>query len=184
MSPFYTRGGDDGSTGVLGEGRVKKSDLRIEALGTLDELTAALGLARSLCEQPLANEIMLIQTTVYQAMAEVAATPQTISQFQTIGAEVILDLESRINGFALKVELPKGFILPGDTTASAALSMARTIARRAERRLVELGERETTISTQLIAYFNRLSSFLYVLELFAIQKQAGKTLTLAKNQTL
>ncbi len=180
MSPFYTRNGDDGTTGVLGEGRVKKSDLRIETLGTLDELSATLGLARSLCDEPIASEIKLTQITVYQAMAEVAATPETISQFKKVDAEVVLNLEARINLFTLEVELPKGFILPGDTTASAVLSMARAITRRAERRLVELCEREVSISPMLISYLNRLSSFLYVLELFAIQKQEGKTLTLAK----
>jgi len=184
MSPFYTRNGDDGTTGLLGEGRIQKSDLRIETLGTLDELTATLGLARSLCEEPLATEIKLIQSAVYQSMAEVAATPATISKFKKIDSQWVLDLETKINAYTELVELPNGFILPGDSAASAALSLARSIARRAERRLVELVESQTTISRELLAYFNRLSSYLFVLELFAVQKQEGKTLTLAKKSKL
>lgn len=180
MSPFFTRQGDDGSTGLLGEGRVKKSDPRFETLGALDELTATLGLARSLCGDPLGSEIKALQTTLYQAMAEVAATPDTIEQFRRIDLEVISELESKIEIITQKVIVPKGFILPGDSTIGAVFSMARAVARRVERRLVELSERETTISKELKIYFNRLSSYLFVLELYAVQKMEGKNLTLAK----
>lgn len=180
MSPFFTRQGDDGTTGLLGEGRVKKSDPRFETLGALDELTATLGLARSLCGDPLGLEIKAIQTTLYQAMAEVAATSETIDEFRKIDLEAISELESRIEIFTQEVSLPRGFILPGDSTLGAVFSMARATARRAERRLVELSERETTISEELKIFFNRLSSYLFVLELYAVQKMEGKNLTLAK----
>jgi cob(I)alamin adenosyltransferase len=85
---FYTRGGDDGYTGLLGEGRVSKDDLRMEALGAVDEANAALGIARSMARSPEGAGILLeIQRDLYGLMAELAATAETAARFRTIDSQ-------------------------------------------------------------------------------------------------
>ena len=180
MSPFYTKTGDDGTTGLLGSSRVKKSDLRIEVLGTLDELSASLGLARSLSNTTVNDELKAVQVCIYQVMSEVAATDENVERFQTIGDVQIQQLEEKIEKYENASTKPSEFILPGDTAASATLSVARTIARRAERRLVELQEHQKTLRPVLLKYLNRLSSFLYILEIFSIQTETQSTPSLAK----
>ena len=180
MSPFYTKTGDDGTTGLLGSSRVKKSDLRIEVLGTLDELSASLGLARSLSNTTVNDELKAVQVCIYQVMSEVAATDENVERFQTIGDVQIQQLEEKIEKYENASTKPSEFILPGDTAASATLSVARTIARRAERRLVELQEHQKTLRPVLLKYLNRLSSFLYILEIFSVQTETQSTPSLAK----
>ena len=129
---FYTSKGDDGTTNLLGEGRVAKYHARIEAVGTLDESTAALGLARAQCADPHSSEILLhAQRDLYRLMAEVAATPENAEQFRFIDSTRIAWLEEETDALSKLVEMPKEFILPGDSKAGAALSLARTIVRRA-----------------------------------------------------
>ncbi|HCS38501.1 MAG: cob(I)yrinic acid a,c-diamide adenosyltransferase [Anaerolineaceae bacterium] len=182
MSPFYTKTGDDGTTGLLGNRRVEKSDLQIEVLGTLDELSASLGMARSLCISPEKEDIKTIQVRIYEIMSEVAATPENIDRFSKINDACLMSLEDLIERYTEITKIPNEFILPGDTSSSAAISVARTIARRAERRLVELGKREKDFRGILVQYLNRLSSFLYILELHVLQGQAGGDLSLAKKK--
>jgi len=182
MSPFYTKTGDDGTTGLIGNRRVDKSDLQIEVLGTLDELSAALGMARSLCENPMHEDIKTIQVRIYEIMSEVAATPENIDRFSKINDACLMSLEDMIERYTENTKIPNEFILPGDTSSSAAISVARTIARRAERRLVELGKREKDFRGILVQYLNRLSSFLYILELHVLQDQASGGLSLAKKK--
>lgn len=181
MTRFYTRTGDDGTTRILGEGRVKKFDLRMETLGTLDELTAALGVARSILpSQNYQAEIISVQRTLYELMAEVAASPENAEKFRMIDAESIVGLEKKIDAYSMNVNTPQGFIIPGETPASAAVSMARAITRRAERRTVELLERGDIANKQLVGYLNRLSSFLFVLEIKLIQESDQEKPRLAK----
>jgi cob(I)alamin adenosyltransferase len=180
MSKLYTTKGDDGTTGLLGEGRYAKSALRFEVLGTLDELSATLGLARSLTRCDVNMEIEHIQVVIYEMMAEIASTKENEARFKKITAEYTLNLENKIAEFSTKIQVPNQFILPGGSTASAVVSMARTISRRAERRLVELMAIEILSNTNLIPYMNRLSSFLYTLELFLSQSSEGEGLTFAK----
>ncbi len=182
MSPFYTKTGDDGTTGLLGNRRVDKSDLQIEVLGTLDELSASLGMARSLCINPVKEDIKTIQVRIYEIMSEVAATPENIDRFSKINDACLMSLEDIIERYTEITKIPNEFILPGDTTSSAAISVARTISRRAERRLVELGKREKDFRGILVQYLNRLSSFLYILELHVLQGQASGDLSLAKKK--
>lgn len=182
MSPFFTKTGDDGTTGLLGNQRVDKSDLRIEVLGSLDELSAAVGLARSLCETSINDDLKKIQVTIYEMMSEIAATGENVDKFKKINDETVDSLESLIGKYSAKTRVPSEFILPGDNPASAALSIARATARRAERRLVELGKRESTIRSVLFKYQNRLSSFLYIVEIYAVQSQLNSTLSLAKKK--
>lgn len=181
-STYYTRRGDDGTTGLLGEGRIAKNDARIEALGTIDEATAAIGVARAVCKSAEAAQFLLsIQRDLYNMMAEVAATRENAEKFRSITPEHVAWLETQTDIVGQMVEMPREFIVPGDSPAGAALDFARTIVRRAERRLVELHQRGDLSNPELLRYANRLSSFCYVLELLE-NKHAGVTgVTLAKS---
>ncbi len=177
---FYTTTGDDGTTGLLGEGRVTKYHARIEAVGTLDESTAALGLARAQCLDPRSSPIILeTQRDLYKLMAEVAATPENAEKFRSIDAARVTWLEEQTDAISEIVEMPKEFILPGDSLAGAALSLARAVIRRAERRVVELHDEQEVSNPDLQRYLNRLSSLCFVLELLE-NKAAGHQTTLAK----
>jgi cob(I)alamin adenosyltransferase len=178
---IFTGKGDDGTTGLLGAGRVPKYDLRIEPLGTLDEATAAVGLARSLTTDPLQqNDLLEIQRQLYKVMAEVAATPENAARFSTINPDSVRVLESQIVKLTETEEIPQEFILPGDTPAGAALSMARAVVRRAERRVVELADRGQIQNRVLIVYLNRLSTLLFVYEIKTVRAAGKSGLTLAK----
>lgn len=180
MSRFYTRLGDDGTTGLLGEGRVPKAHPRIEALGALDEASAALGLARATCLAPgLAPLLMEVQRDLYRLMAEVAATPENAERFRAIGAERVAWLEGQIDALSAQVDLPQEFILPGETPGSGALSLARAVVRRAERRVAELQAAGELSNPQLLAYLNRLSSLCFVLELVE-NRHHGRNFTAAR----
>jgi cob(I)alamin adenosyltransferase len=178
---FYTSKGDDGTTNLLGEGRVAKYHSRIEAVGTLDESTAALGLARAHCLDFHSDPILLeTQRDLYKLMAEVAATPENAEKFRFINEARVAWLEEQTDAISQLVEMPKEFILPGDSLAGAALSLARTIIRRAERRVVELFDLNELSNPDLQRYLNRLSSLCFVLELVE-NKAAGHQTTLAKS---
>ncbi len=179
---FFTRRGDDGTTGLLGEGRVAKHDARIEAIGTLDESSAALGLARALAHEEHCGPLLLeAQRDLYQLMAEVAASPENTGRF-AFEAQRVQWLEQQIEALGKMVQMPGEFIVPGDTPGGAALSMARAVVRRAERRLVELFDRKKTANPALQQYLNRLSSLLFILELVENQA-AGKQTTRAKRDS-
>ena len=157
-----------------------KYHVRIEAVGTLDESTAALGLARAQTLDPHSGPILLeAQRDLYKLMAEVAATPENAEKFHSIDAVRVTWLEEQTDALSKLVEMPKEFILPGDSLAGAALSLARTIIRRAERRVVELFDAREIINPDLQRYLNRLSSLCFVLELLE-NKAAGHQTTLAK----
>jgi cob(I)alamin adenosyltransferase len=180
MSPFYTQTGDEGSTGLLGEGRVPKFDLRIEALGALDEATAALGLARANANSPKIGPLIVeVQRDLYKLMAEVGATPENAAKFRSIDDAKVLWLEKQTDIIATEVEVPREFILPGEVPSSASMGLARTIIRRAERRVVELYHAGGLENLAILAYINRLSSLCFALELLENQ-QAGQSTRMAK----
>ncbi len=182
MPSFYSRTGDDGTTGLLGEGRVPKYDLRLEVLGTIDEATAAIGLARVSCQAPESSDLLIqIQRELYLLMGEVAATPKNAEKFHAIDAQSVVRLEERTARLEQQVEMPGEFILPGDTLAGAALDLARTIVRRGERRVAELLHRGGVSNPELLRYLNRLSSLLFVLELRENQAAGRAKPTLAKS---
>lgn len=179
---FYTTKGDDGTTGLLGEGRVPKYHVRMEAVGTLDEASATLGLARAQCSAPQTSRILLTaQRDLYKLMAEVAATPENAETFRHIDEERVKWLEHETDELSKVVEMPREFILPGDTLGGAALSLARAVVRRAERRVVELFDGEVVVNPHLQRYLNRLSSLCFVLELLENQ-HAGRKTSLAKSE--
>jgi cob(I)alamin adenosyltransferase len=184
MPKFYTATGDDGTTGLLGEGRVKKYDPRMETLGTLDELSAALGLARSISLKTTGVVLKEIQVELYKIMAEVAATNEQQAQFRQITPQSVEELENRIQEFSDGLADPKGFILPGDTQASASISMARAVARRAERRVAKLLDIKVIENEQLVRFLNRLSSLLFVMELKEVTESDTGKLSFAKDNDI
>jgi cob(I)alamin adenosyltransferase len=178
---LFTGKGDGGTTGLLGEGRVSKSDLRIETLGAIDEANAALGMARALCQSDQAKSHLLqIQRDLYGLMGEVAATHENAARFRKIGPEHVAQLETRLVEINQDVQSTGEFIVPGDSVASAVLDLARTIVRRAERRLVELAQRGDVENPELMRYLNRLSSYCYALELLENQIAGNNKPTFAR----
>lgn len=164
---FFTGTGDAGETGLLGKERISKASLRIEVIGCLDETNATLGIVRSVTQSKEIQKIILeIQSLLYKLMTEVAATEENAKKFVSIKEEHILQVEQMINQFSEKVEIPKEFIVPGDTTGGAFISFARTQIRKSERKMTELYEKEEIKNIQLIRFLNRLSSLFFVLELY------------------
>jgi cob(I)alamin adenosyltransferase len=183
MAEFFTRKGDDGTTGFLGEGRLDKDDLRMETLGTLDECSAHCGVVRAKTHNSTDQRMLVqIQRDLYQVMAETAADPQHAAKFRIIGETQVLWLEEQIQRLTADIQMPSGFILPGETELSAEVSVTRTVARRAERRLTSMMKQGLIENRQLIRYLNRLSSLLFALEISVPQKQ-GKTITSARENT-
>ncbi len=167
MGSFFTGNGDTGKTGFLGEGRISKNSLRIEALGSVDEANAALGYARSIAIGQKTKELLLeVQKQLYYLMSELSASPEVSDRFDRIGEDEILWLEERIREIEALVNLQREFIIPGENPSSGALSIARTIVRRAERRSIALFEADEIKKSLLITYLNRLSSFVFILEVY------------------
>ncbi|HEV7223374.1 MAG TPA: cob(I)yrinic acid a,c-diamide adenosyltransferase [Pirellulales bacterium] len=160
---IYTKTGDRGETGLFGGPRVRKDHLRIEAYGSVDELNAVLGVARS---ETLPAEIdallAQIQNSLFDLGAELATPDPVRMGVAAVGASHVEALERAIDRYEANLTPLKNFILPGGTRAAAQLHVARTVCRRAERRLISLSAAET-ISGQLIIYLNRLSDLLFVL---------------------
>lgn len=167
MPDFYTRKGDDGTTGLLGEGRVPKNHPVPEAVGAVDEASAALGVARAICRSPeTAAALAAIQRDLYGLMSEIAAAPGVADRFRVIDADRVAWIEATVDRFGSRVEMPREFILPGDSHPGAALAVARTVVRRAERRVAGLFHAGSFENPNLLPYLNRLSSLCFVLELF------------------
>lgn len=174
MTPYFTAEGDSGETGFLGKGRISKTSIRIEAVGSVDEANAFLGYARALTECEKIRSILLhVQKRLYLLMAELSASPEAAEQFDRISQEDIHWLESQIESLENEIELPHEFIIPGETQASGALAVARTVVRRAERRAVALLEAKEINKQLLVAFLNRLSSLLFVLEVYEISQSGG-----------
>lgn len=178
MPKFYTQSGDDGFTGRLGKGRLPKHDQLIEAVGTIDEASAALGLARAQSDIPeTVNLLLEVQRDLYYLMAELSASNENASQFRVINEERLSWLEAEIDSISSAIETPREFIVPGDTSPGAVLSLARSIVRRAERRVAELHLAGKLDNQQMLPYLNRLSSLCFVLEL---KENKSSSITLAK----
>ena len=162
---IYTRAGDQGQTSLFGGARVAKNDARIEAYGTVDELSSHLGVARA-SSIPADVDRMLdqVQRDLFDVGAHLAS-PGT-SRFAGVDVTRITELESAIDAMERELAPLKNFILPGGTLAAAQLHVGRTVCRRAERLVVALGD-ETPATLSTIAYLNRLSDYLFVAARFA-----------------
>jgi len=175
MTPFFTRRGDEGQTGILGKRRVPKDDLQIELLGDLDELSSSIGLARNASSVPLIKDILLqIQRHLFRIMSEVAAEEGQKDKFQFTTLEHIKWIEFQIETIEQKVEVPSYFILSGDSPSASFLDLARTVTRRAERRAVSLNGINRLFNRNLLIYLNRLSSLIFILEIFDLNQSGIK----------
>lgn len=162
---IYTGTGDDGTTGLIGRTRVSKSDPRIEAYGAVDELNALLGLvvahgAGELDEATLSG-LRDVQGDLF-CIGAVLASPEGAVPGCEVPAEQVRKLERWIDRVEQGLEPLRSFILPGGTRLAAWLHLARTVCRRAERRVVALAER-AAVPVVVIQYLNRLSDLLFVL---------------------
>jgi cob(I)alamin adenosyltransferase len=165
---IYTKAGDDGTTGLLYGGRISKAHPAAEAYGSVDEAVAALGLARSLSASPdVAILILRLERELFVVGADLATNPdqrgKLASGVSLVTGDMVSALEGIIDRTVQDHPLPQEFIVPGATSASAALDVARTAVRRAERRTVELREAGGTVSADVLRYLNRLSDLLFVL---------------------
>jgi cob(I)alamin adenosyltransferase len=172
MVKIYTRKGDDGSTSLWYGGRVAKNDLRTEAYGTLDEAAAALGVARSLCKHDrLRTDILQLQNELFIAGAELATAPEASGRLEDgvsrITAQMVERLERSIDSYMAEVDLPPKFVIPGGTQLSGQLDVARSVLRRAERRIVALGQSGALEGSELLGFVNRASDLLFAMARFA-----------------
>ncbi len=159
---FYTKRGDDGTTDLLGA-RVNKDDARIEALGELDEATSTIGLGRALASNSRIQTALLeTQRDLYRIMAELAFTAELRPDSYVFDRQRVDWVESETEALAASVDLPREFILPGQSTAGGALDVARTVVRRAERRIVTLKRSGLDVNDAILSYVNRLSSLLFI----------------------
>ncbi len=161
---IYTRTGDDGTTGLLGPGRVLKNAARVEACGAVDELNAALGVVRTLDPDGwLAAELATIQSRLFHVGAELAAlTPDVPAQRDRIGDEDVAALERWIDRLDAELAPLTSFVLPGGSALAAQLHVTRAVCRRAERRTVSLLQAEP-VELRLVRYLNRLGDLLFVM---------------------
>lgn len=170
MTRIYTRKGDDGTTSLWYGGRVPKTDARTEAYGSIDEASAALGVARSLCgpdDSELAADLLRLQRELFVAGAELATAPEAQGRLED-GVSRITDamveaLEPLIDRYMNRVDLPPRFVIAGGTTLSAQLDVARTAIRRAERRVVALKEADGLASPAVLRYLNRASDLAFAM---------------------
>ena len=160
-----TKHGDKGDTGLIGGARVSKSDVRVEAYGTVDELGAALGFARSICEDgevgDLAKSIQRELFTVAGAIASPAGGRESETTYVT--AEMVESLTSHVNRIEAADGILSDWSLPGEHAAAAAFDLARTVCRRAERCVVRLSETGVEVNEHVVPYLNRLSDLIWLM---------------------
>ena len=178
---IYTRTGDNGDTGLFGGGRVAKDDQRVEAYGDVDELNAVLGMARAIEVMPRIDEVLVpVQRDLF-AIGALLATPDRDKMAQhlekaRIDEERITQLEHLIDDAESELEPLRSFILPGGSPKAAALHVARTVCRRAERRVVTL-QRTVEIPSLVVIYLNRLSDLLFTLARLANHRAGAGEVT-------
>lgn len=177
---FYTGTGDSGYTKLLGQEQVPKYDLRPEAYGTVDEASAFMGLVRA---EATASErtrqlVLVAQRDLWILMGELAAVPG-VALPKRLTPDRTVWLEAETDRLGEEMPPMTQFVIPGDTLISARLDVARTVVRRAERRVAQLAHREDLENDQILRYLNRLSSLLFALARYE-EYLAGKETTLAK----
>lgn len=166
--------GDDGLTDYLGKGRLEKSSLRVDCIGSLDESSAALGLAKSFCNDSAAISLIeKCQYALYRLMTEAASSLESRDKFPGVSMDQVAWIEAEVHRLEQEVEIPKDFILPGATQCSAALDVARTVIRRAERRLVELAASGAFQNPEGMKFINRLSTLIFYLEIRDIRSSSS-----------
>jgi cob(I)alamin adenosyltransferase len=175
MVKIYTKKGDDGTTSLWYGGRVPKDSPRTEAYGALDEACSALGVARALCSAEgsteLAGDILRLQDDLFVAGAELATAPEAADRLEDgvsrVTDAMVAEAEALIDRYMAEVELPPKFVIPGGNLLSAQLDVARTIIRRAERRITTLAEAGELASETVIHFVNRASDLAYAMARWA-----------------
>ena len=165
---IYTKTGDDGTTGLLYGGRVPKDDPATEAYGTVDEAVAALGLARAQAsDADIRTRILQLQRELFVVGADLATNPRERAKLapevSLVTPAMVDALERQIDAMVEAHPLPNAFIVPGANAVSAAIDLARTFVRRAERRVVEMERAGRVVNPDARRYLNRLSDLLFVL---------------------
>jgi cob(I)alamin adenosyltransferase len=174
---IYTRKGDDGTTGLWYGGRVAKHAGRPEAYGSVDEVASALGLARAAAERgsELYADILRVQSELFVAGAELATAPEAAERLEAgvskVTDEMVARLESDIDRYMDRVDLPPKFVIPGGTELSARLDVARAAVRRAERRVTALKDAGDLADEIVVTYLNRLSDALFAMARFADESE-------------
>ena len=170
---IYTRKGDDGGTTLWYGGRVPKYSGRPEAYGSVDEAASALGLARAACEpdSELYPDILRIQNELFVTGAELATAPEAAGRLEPgvskVTTEMVERLESDIDRYMERVDLPPKFVIPGGSELSARLDVARAAIRRAERRVSALKDDGDLADDTVLVYLNRASDAAYAMARFA-----------------
>jgi len=166
-SSITTGTGDGGDTGLLYGGRVPKDSLHTEAYGALDEAISALGMARALADGSRAERLLALQRELFTVGAELATAPAQRAKlekhFDIVTPAMTEALHAEIRALEARVELPPNFVIPGATSVAAALDLARTMIRRAERRAVSLRREGGLGNPEVIRYLNRCSDLLFLL---------------------
>lgn len=166
---IVTKTGDDGTTGLMYGHRVPKNHPRVETVGTIDELNAALGTARATATAPFVGDnLFWIQKSLVDVMGEVGVLPEDLARYAKNGYAVVTpELTAKLDALVKEVEGQnisfKGWATPGATPHSAALDVARTVCRRAERRICELRLAGELPNAEIQVFFNRLSDLLWLL---------------------
>jgi len=165
---IYTRGGDDGTTGLLYGGRVDKSDPRTEAYGTTDEAVAALGMARVfIADSLLADLVLRLQRDLFVVGAELATATENSHKLRPgttkVTADMVAGLEEAIDDYVARIRMPEEFIVPGESRGSSFLDFARTVIRRAERQTVAMDRSGLLSDREAVRYLNRLADLVFVL---------------------
>lgn len=161
---IYTRTGDDGTTGLFGGARVKKASLRVDAYGTVDELNASIGVARATTLEAFVDGVLAqVQADLFTLGAELATAPgkENKLSMKLVAAGDAARLEEAIDVAEKDLTALRTFVLPGGSPQAAALHLARTVCRRAERAVLAMDDGEPR--RELVVYLNRLSDLLFVL---------------------
>jgi len=163
----YTKTGDDGTTGLLYGGRVDKHDVRTTAYGTVDETCSALGLARAELTGELHELVLEVQRELFVVGAQLATRADHWDRLEVgvsrVDVAMVDALDGRIDASVKRHPLPQHFVVPGGTRAAAALDLARTVCRRAERSTVEMDREGLLPDDAPVRYLNRCADYLYVL---------------------
>lgn len=169
-----TKTGDAGETSLMYGRRVRKSDPRVAAYGSVDELNAALGLARATAKEPeIAEQLLAIQKELITVMGELATAPEDLDRYHRDGfgltsAAMVDRLTAAIDELEKDASLfPKDWVMPGGSLSSATLDVARTVCRRAERAVTTLSQHSQRFNGEIIRYLNRLSDLCWLLARYA-----------------
>jgi cob(I)alamin adenosyltransferase len=181
---IYTKVGDKGET-MLGNGKkVSKASLRVEAYGEVDELNSLLGVVASQIQDSrlkIKEDLIEIQKDLFEIGASLADSVKADRRLNTYLCQRVLEFEKEIDSISKDLPELTHFIIPGGGVSGASLHLARTVCRRAERRIVELNKKEK-IQDQMIIYLNRLSDFLFVLARFVNLKEKKREIIWTKNK--